>query len=223
MTLRVVCYLPLVLREDCPKVNRQPVAVVIVLDTSSSMTELQHGRTKLGAAINAALVAVNALVQPEDAIGLVTFNSTASVLAGLTSDPAVLRRALAQLPTGLGTRLDEGIKRGGELLAGARADSRRRLVVLTDGLPNPSTPADALAAAAVVRAAGVSVDAIGLGDDVDAALLAAIAGEASRYHAAPGPEDLESIFVDLRLVPSPCVGLTVWPRRAALDTRPPHQ
>ena len=212
---RVVAYLPLVLVEDCPKADRQPVAVVIVLDTSTSMTESQNGRTKLGAAINAALVAVNTLIQPEDAIGLVTFNAAATVLAPLTSDAAALRQALSLVPTGLGSRLDEGVRLGGELLAGAGAGSRRRLVVLTDGLPNPSSPADARAASEAVRARGIAVDTIGLGDDVDASLLAAMAGDPSRYHAAPGPEDLAGIFVDLALVPPPCGGNARWPRAAS--------
>lgn len=206
-------YLPLALKEHCATADRTPVQVVLVLDASTSMKEpASDGRSKLDAALDAARVPIRMLGQPGDAIGLVEFNAGARVLAPLTSDPAVLMAALDQVSTREGSRLDAGVALGTSLLVG-RAGPAARLVVLTDGLPNPSTPADALWAASAAKAAGVQVDTIGLGHGVDAELLTAMASGRDHYHFAPDAADLAGIFQELALVPSPCGGATFWPRR----------
>jgi hypothetical protein len=92
-----------------------------------------------------------------------------------------------------------------------RADRARlrQLVVLTDGLPQPSTPDEARAAARAARDAGIEMAAVGLGDDVDHALLADVAGDPARYHFAPDGEDLRAIFVALS---RPIAACAPWPR-----------
>jgi hypothetical protein len=86
-------------------------------------------------------------------------------------------------------------------------------VVVTDGLPNPSTPADALAVADRVKASGTAIDVIGIGLDVDPDLLRALASSPDRYHYAPDAEDLHEIFSDLVWEPLPCGGMPTWPYR----------
>ncbi len=206
-------YLPLALKEHCPKVDRTPVQVVIVLDASTSMDEpASGGRTKREVALDAARVPIRLLGQPGDAIALVTFNAEAQVLAPLTGDKARLLAALDHVPTRQGSRLDAGVALGASLLADANPRSLTRLAVLTDGLPNPSTPADARRAAEAAKMAGIEVDTIGLGQSADAELLAAMASGPDHYHFAPEAADLERIFQDLALVPPPCGGATFWPR-----------
>ncbi|MEO8083260.1 MAG: vWA domain-containing protein [Ardenticatenales bacterium] len=208
-------YLPIGLREDCPKTTRPPIALAIVLDASTSMLEpTRQGRTKLAAAVDAASTVVSLLgADARDGIALITFNDQAHLIAPLTDDKGALRRALGSVVAAPGSRLDAGIRLGAATLArpDVPMDAVRRLVVLTDGLPNPSTPADAIAAAQTARAAGIVVDAIGVGDDVDPGLLRAVAGDPARYHAAPDAEDIATIFADLRFIPPPCGGATFWP------------
>ena len=205
-------YLPLLLRERCPANLRRPIALALVIDASSSMTELTRaGRTKLQAALEAVLVPIG-LLQPGsgDQMAMVVFNSNAVLLTPLTSDPVVLRAALLRVRVARGTRLDAGVRLGAQSLASARPGVDRRMVVLTDGLPSPTTPADARSAAAAARAAGIVIDTIGLGSDADPVLLADMAGDPRRFHLAPDGEDLARLFADLVWLPPACKGL--WPQ-----------
>ncbi|MFQ5459688.1 MAG: hypothetical protein ACE5EL_02725, partial [Anaerolineae bacterium] len=56
-----------------------------------------------------------------------------------------------------------------------------------------------------------TIDAVGLGPDVDAALLAAVAGSPDRYHPAPDAEDLADLFAALAREALPCGGRHTWP------------
>jgi len=207
-------YLPLALTERCPAVAAPPVAVALVLDASTSMDgPTRDGRAKIVAAVAAArtIVAAVGAAPGTAALAIVAFNDRAWMLAPLTADRAVLEAALDGVATARGSRLDAGIRLGVEALAAAPEGSLRRLVVLSDGLPSPSTPGEALAAAAAARGEGITIDAVGIGDDADPALLAAIAGDPTRYHRAPDAEDLAAVLAGLAIVPPPCGGARHWP------------
>jgi len=203
--------LPLLLRERCPMVDRQPIALTLVIDASTSMTGLtSEGRTKLEAALEAALVPID-MLEGVDTMALVTFNDTAHLLSGLTADRDQLTAALARVEAAPGSRLDEGIRLAHSQLSSTRPSTFRHLVVLTDGLPNPSTPEDALRAAEAARESEVVISTIGLGADVDAQLLRLIAGSPDRYYEAPDAEDLRELFALLAWRPPPCGGVPTWP------------
>ena len=204
-------YLPLLLREACPKIAAPPLDIVLVIDASTSMRgQTRAGRSKLEAAIEAARVPV-ALVGGRSRLAIVSFNQGVERLSGLSADPAALGRALDAIQSREGSRLDAGLLEALALLEAAAPGAERRIVALTDGLPSPSTPAQVRAAAAAARDAGVQIEAIGLGGDVDAALLAEVAGSPERYHAAPDAEDLRALFADMRWQPPVCGGLELWP------------
>ncbi len=188
-------YLPVAARGCEP--TRARLAVVLALDTSSSMTALTRaGRTKLEAAVAAARTLLDALELGRDEAALVQFDHTARLAQPFTADRGRLDAALAGLQVGAGTRLDLGLVSAAAALAGgpSGSDVLRAAVVLTDGRPTGTT-ADAVAAqAAALRATGAEVYAIGLGDDVDAALLQRVASRPTQLLLAPDAEDLERIF-----------------------------
>ncbi len=184
-------HLPLAMRGFCFPAARPRADIVLVLDTSNSMTG-----AKLDAARGAALAFLDLVNLPRDRAAIVTFNQRPRLEAGLTGTRSALQAALASLATDQGTRIDLGLSLALDELKSnrARADARPVIVLLTDGRPDAGTGAEALVAAGRARAAGVTVFTIGLGGDVDAALLSSIAGDPARYAFAPDGSALAEIY-----------------------------
>ncbi|RIL10781.1 hypothetical protein DCC79_06935 [bacterium] len=191
-------YLPLLLKTRECKPETRNADVALVIDTSNSMSERTRpdGPTKLEAAREAARAFVLQLVPGRDQAAVVQFNSAATRVLGLTDDPARVSAALDTLTQGGGTRIDEGLDLArGELEGPAhRATNNRVLILLTDGAPSGTTPEAVKAAAARAIAAGVLVFTIGLGRDLDEALLREIASRPEWYFAAPDTSDLAAIY-----------------------------
>jgi len=187
-------HLPIAMRGFCFPAQRPRADIVLVLDTSNSMAG-----AKLDAARTAAATFVDLINLPRDRAAIVSFNAQAQLEAGLTGSRAVLDRALGALSPAPGTRIDLGLAAAlGELRGPrARGDAVAVAILLTDGRPDAGTAGDALAAADRARAAGVAVFTIGLGADVDGALLARVAGDPIRYAFAPDAGDLERIYRQL--------------------------
>jgi Mg-chelatase subunit ChlD len=181
----VQIYIP---RPAVPKCTRTSFAdVVLVLDSSSSMKG-----AKFAAAKRAVKSFVDLLDLPGgDAAAVVWFNSTARIIQPLSRDRAALHGAIDRVPEARGTRIDLGLLRAADALAAPSANATRLVLLLTDGIPSGG---DARAAADVVKSRGVALYAIGLGADVDLALLVDLAGTPARTFFAPGPEDLEKIY-----------------------------
>ncbi|MFN8423281.1 MAG: VWA domain-containing protein [Anaerolineae bacterium] len=199
-------YLPLTANERCEK-GLSPLAVALVLDTSSSMSALTRaGRTKMDAAGAAARTLLDRLdLQTEggppgrDAAAIVSFDSAARVDQPFTPQRAPLDAALDRLRQGSGTRIDLGLAEAASELR-ALADQPnlvRAAIVLTDGRPTGTSDESVLRAAADLKASGAVVYTIGLGDDVDALLLERIATSAAQRLLAPDAEDLGRIYRDI--------------------------
>lgn len=196
-------FLPLVQVDRCAA-RRLPLEVVLAIDVSSSMAEPTRpgGPAKLAAARAAATLFLDAALAPQDRVALVTFEGAAHRVVDLTADRAAVRAALDGLVTGYGTRLDLGLAAAVAALSARRPEATAAIILLTDGRSSGARPAVERAAAAA-RAGGIEVVAIGLGDDVDGPLLAAIATRPEWYFAAPETEDLVSIYAGLPAV-LPC-------------------
>lgn len=184
-------HLPLAYRGYCPPSQRPRAEVALVLDSSNSMAG-----AKLEAAREAAAAFLELLNMPRDRAALITFDDSARLAAGLTGSRGSLLAALATLTTAPGTRIDEGLALAAAQLRapGARPDAVSVIILLTDGRPAEGTRAEVLRAAERARAAGLTVFTIGLGADVDGALLAQVAGDPARYAFAPDAEDLAAIY-----------------------------
>lgn len=194
-------YLPLAQRQACLAPDR-PLDVVLVMDTSSSMGEPDAGggQTKLAAAQAAAGGLALRLGRPDDRAAVVAFDASARRVIGLTADRAAVAGALAGLATAAGTRIDLGLSEAGAVLRDAgRPNALPVAIVLTDGLQGAAGGADAgvRRAADNLKAGGVRVYAVGLGDAIDRPLLRAVASSPDRYYESPVAADLDAIYREI--------------------------
>lgn len=181
-------YLPLLLRE-VPVKRDQPIDIVLVLDTSSSMAG-----EKLDAAKAGVWFFLDGVNLQTARVALVGFDSVAHGYLPLTSDGLRLKVAAAGLVTGRGTRIDLGLAMARDILA-ARAERGRdsAVILLTDGR-HTGAPEDAEAAALSLRRLGARLAFIGLGADLDQAALERWAGDPAAVHLAPEPGDLTALY-----------------------------
>jgi len=168
--------------------------IVLAIDSSSSMTG-----AKLDQAVAAARQFVDQLDLRLDRAAVVRFDSEGELLQPLTRDRAAIERALGRLALGTGTRLDRAILVATETAVGLTPSVGNRpvIVLLSDGRQTGAADSTVHEAARQAQARGVAIYAIGLGDDVDRALLLAIAGNPARTRFAPQPEDLVEIYRQL--------------------------
>jgi uncharacterized protein YegL len=187
------------------------VDVIALIDTSDSMGEVTpSGKTKLEEAIVAVQELVDALVPANKAsnahIAIIGFNSKVSALADLTNDRLKLATALAGLPAtrATGTYIDRGLTATAQEFANfGRPTSKRHVVLVTDGRQQNGDAQAVLNAAASVKALNATVWTIGLGLDVDQALLVRVATDANHFASAPTAADLKSIYQNIA-VTIPC-------------------
>ncbi len=196
--------------------SQQPVEIVLVLDTSSSMEELtRDGRSKLDAAVGAARALV-AVVQLElgSRVAIVSFDAVARTVLEPSGDREDIERALGGLVTGRETCIPCAIEEAAAVLASSAPapDVARAVILLTDGRSNPRPVAEAVVAATNIKAEGVTIYTIGLGDDLERDALRAIATTAEDFYEAPDGEDLEAIYERIA-VEIPCPAGRYWGRR----------
>ncbi len=218
-------YLPLTNRSQCAKEQRF-ADIVLVLDRSTSMQRTIGAgtQTKDEAAFAAARAFLGRLTltgdrrRRGDQVAIVGFNRTGWIEQALTVDRGAALGGLDRLAakSGEGTRIDLAFTFGQRALQSAsrRSTNTPVVIVLTDGLPNgvpTPTPAGrqedtVLAAARAAAARGTTLFTIGLGrsSDIDAVLLAAAAGDARRFFAAPSTDDLGRIYAAIATVITTC-------------------
>jgi len=178
--------------------------LVIVTDVSGSMADpFDPGVTKLQAATRASvnLVLGKAQTDPQDQIGLVTFNSRAEVLEELhpvATHKSQIIYILQSLTPDDGTDINEGLKAAQGMFDWSLRDVVRRVVLLTDGQGG-----DPLDTARKLKDRGVVIDVIGIGDhpsNVDEALLkkvASVVGGALRYRFIKDRQTLVAHYTQL--------------------------
>jgi Mg-chelatase subunit ChlD len=190
-------YLPILLKGSCVRRVR-PVDVVLVLDSSDSMAApAVGGGTKLEAAREAARGFLALLALPYDRAGIVSFNAGGKTESALTGDAAALGAALDRLASSPGTRIDLGLAAAGSVMSeGRRPEAKQVIVLLTDGRQNGDV-APVLRQAEALKSAGATMYAIGLGTDVDGALLRQLASAPEAYFDSPTEPDLQSIYAQI--------------------------
>lgn len=201
--------------------TRNPVNLALVIDRSSSMR---------GPRLTQALLAANALVDrlgPRDRISVVTFDAGVEVVFGPATmnqdEKRKLRKALADIRTGVGTNLAAGIRYGADTLrTGFVRNAVSRVILLTDGQPSIGvTDPDRLAAMVEKQhARGVSFTTMGVGQGFDDELLAELArrGKGGFYYLAAAADipaafgrELSGVFAitaaqtELKLIPSAAI------------------
>jgi Ca-activated chloride channel family protein len=185
-----------------------PVSALLVMDCSGSMKY----DDKIDGAREAAQAFV-AQMRPGDRTGLLTFCRDARLAQPLTDDAEQLGRAIRRLDADGPTPLYDGLIAGVEALEGQ--GGRRALLLLSDGRDcykppcgaNPGSDSSLDEAIATAKAAGLSVEVIGLGDradsddtndGIDENVLRRIAGETGgEYFYAPDGEELAALYARL--------------------------
>jgi Mg-chelatase subunit ChlD len=184
----VAIHLPILFKSSCVP-GTAHADVVLLIDTSDSMVG-----EKLNGAKFAAIDFVNLLNLPADQASIIGFNSSYQIASGLTGSRPALISAIQHLANGRGTQIDRALRAAVNELRGGRHKPLNRsvIILLSDGQHN-GDPADVLAAASDARADKMVVYAIGLGSDVDVALLSKVAGS-GRYFPAANPSSLSDIY-----------------------------
>lgn len=169
-----------------------PFAVVLVIDTSSSMSGTPLARTQ--AAAKAFVESLSA----DDAVALVTFDNDPAVLRDFTTDKADILAAIDRLVPRGQTALYDGAVTGIETAANAPYP-RRAVILLSDGAEyGGASVAGRADAPALSPVRGVPVYTIGLGFGLDRTFLSELANASSaRFYESPTPEDLAGIYGEL--------------------------
>lgn len=162
------------------------LAVALLFDRSGSM------RSAMEATRDAAVQFIGRL-SVNDRMAVVSFDDTVRVDAGFTSDRAVLTSAIRSIATGKDTALYDAIQTALDLLHDA-GTGRQAIVVLSDG-KNTKSVHEAAAVLAAARARGVAIYTVGLGRELDAAVLARMASATGGLSMnAAHPDQLRVIY-----------------------------
>jgi secreted protein with Ig-like and vWFA domain len=176
---------------------RQPLHVILVVDTSGSMERADRIAT-----LHAALHALASQLGPADRLSAVTFARTARlVIDGVHGNdaPRLVERLLQTVPEG-GTHLEEALRLGYQTaLQHFIPGGVNRLILFTDGAANLGELQNAELQSIVEthRRRGIALDTFGIGwDGYDDERLAALARHGDgRYGFLNSPDDVASRFV----------------------------
>ncbi len=113
--------------------TEHPLDVVLVIDTSSSMTSTKLSKTREAAAKFVDLVSKNA----QNYVSLVTFSNSAKALTPLTNNYEQVKRAISTLNASGNTCAECGILEANKEIAKQANDNKKKVVIfLTDGKAN---------------------------------------------------------------------------------------
>jgi VWFA-related protein len=148
--------------------GKEPLSVILAIDRSGSMR---------GQPIRDARRAAQDFIgemRAIDRVGVVSFDDHVTVISHLKSNKDPLLKAIKKITVGRDTALNDAIMKSLELLPPLAG--RRAVVVLTDGKENRSKASRKGTIQEALRI-GVPVITVGLGKEVDAYALKAIAGK----------------------------------------------
>ncbi len=174
-------------------IQRQPVAIAVVIDRSGSMAGL-----KLQAACKAAQQLANQLTA-DDLLSVISFDHQVQMVVPLGAPSELTSLSINQIRAGGQTALFDGWRLGMEALLEAKEINghQKRILLLTDGQANVGLRRCSEIAPLVGQAAenGISTSCIGLGDGYEERLLTAMAeaGSGNLVHLT-SPQQLEAIF-----------------------------
>lgn len=177
-----------------------PMDVVLVLDRSGSMTnDGSNPPQPMTNAKNAAKDFLDNLVS-NSKVGLVSFSSSASTDRALNlmnsyDNKTSIKTAISTLnPTG-STAIGDAMAAANNLLVNGREDTKKVMVLLTDGVCNAGSDQECTNAISVAQTNDIKVYTIGLGTDLDEPLLQKIAFETGgQYYNAPTSADLGEVY-----------------------------
>jgi Mg-chelatase subunit ChlD len=167
--------------------------IVLVTDVSGSMTSSDPSRLR-----HAAMGSIVSGTRAGDRVGLVSFASSALIVAPLTGDMGQVRAGISGLADSGNTSGTAGLAAGLGLFDRPAEQARRMVVFLTDGQDNVGSAYtyDQL----IVWAARdqVVINTIGLGPGVNSPLLSRLAAETGGMHQFGDAADLLAYYEAIR-------------------------
>ncbi|SFM67324.1 VWA domain-containing protein [Methanolobus profundi] len=175
-----------------------PLDVVLVMDRSGSMSG-----TPIADAKTAAKEFMDNLASNSEA-SLVSFASSSSTDLGLIpldsyTNLSLAKNAVDSIQDGGSTAMGEGMgDANDQLIYHGRDDSKKAMVVLTDGNTNAGEDQQGDNAIETALDNGIVIYTIGLGNNLDESLLMHIASETGgKYYNAPTSSDLKAIYASI--------------------------
>jgi Mg-chelatase subunit ChlD len=202
-------WLPIALNVAC-RTEQTKADVVLLIDASTSMRELDGAVAKIDAARRAAHELIELLQLGRDRAAVIEFHSVPHLIVPLTANAGALHEAVDAIATATGTRIDLALDAAAEeLRVAARRGSVRVVLLMTDGRPAAGGTEAVLAQATALKQEGTVIYVVGLGADVDADLLRRVASRPDTYLQAPTAGELGLAFREIG-AQIPCPGGGVW-------------
>lgn len=142
-----------------------PVAVMIVIDASGSMSEMFGDDTKLAWARTGASACLDSLSE-RDYIGVMALNSLYDLVLPLTrrTQDRTIRNAISSIDeTGGGTVFSEAINRAGTLLRAQTDVARRHIIIVTDGAVSGADKDQYMENIRTLKEDGITLSVVGIG------------------------------------------------------------
>lgn len=178
--------------------KRPPAALLLIVDTSYSMDYPRGAPTRIDMAKTAAIGAVRAL-SPGDEIAIVAFSDNNTWVTRLRTingpdDINQIVTAISRLKADGVTQMYPALQEGITELSKSQAGTKH-IILLSDG--SPSNPFDEDAVAARVRASGMTLSSIAIGEGAAVDLMEKLAkGGNGRYSYARRPEDIPKLTLE---------------------------
>ena len=190
-----------ILLKGCSRSTRQPVHMMMLVDTSGSMDDA----SKLES-VKRSLQVMLVLLSEQDRLSLVTFDDGSKVILNRQTPTASDREAISYRISSLypngSTNMSSGLLEMREMVEDATSGRKQGLLLLTDGLANMGVM-DTPGLIAIVRRMlqekpGVSISTVGYGVDHNTDLLTEVAKEGGgAYNVVKSLEDVASTFGDV--------------------------
>ncbi len=184
-----------------------PTDVALAIDLSGSMNNDGGTPPEPITSVLSAAQAFAGRLRSDDQAAVVTFATEGAVTATLSSNLTGISSAIGGLSIdpeeerGSTNTGDALLKAGAELASVRHNDAARRVVVLlTDGLataPDEEPEQYALTAAASLKAQGVTIFTIGLGNDVNTDFLRQLASSAAQAYTAVSVSEIDTIYKNI--------------------------
>lgn len=170
--------------------DSQAMDVVLVIDRSGSMGSAD----KLGRAKDAAAGFLKLLDFSREQVSLVAFDSDSVLETELSQNPAATEQAIQSLESRGGTSINSALAQAREEALSNRHISGNLPVILLLSDGEDGRPEEAIAEAFIAKAQGIYIVTIGLGTNVDEAVMKEIASFEKDYHFAPEADELSVIY-----------------------------